>query len=94
MEPREGKPVLGEEVLAKARELNDRQLEALERAHRAGVKIAFGTDAAVFPHGENLRELELMTRAGMSPMEAIVSATGTVILPRRRVSLSPIEKER
>jgi imidazolonepropionase-like amidohydrolase len=77
VEPRDGTAMLAEDILAKAREINERQLEGLEQAHRAGVKIAFGTDAAVFPHGENLRELELMTRAGMSPMEAIVSATRT-----------------
>jgi imidazolonepropionase-like amidohydrolase len=68
---------LPESVLEKARELTGRSLAAFARAHAAGVRIAFGTDAAVFPHGENLRELELMTRAGMSPMDAIVAATGT-----------------
>ncbi len=68
---------LPEDVLQKAIEINARQLEGLEKAYRAGVKIAFGTDAAVFAHGRNLRELELMTRAGMTAMETIVSATRT-----------------
>jgi imidazolonepropionase-like amidohydrolase len=64
-------------TLQKAREITERHLEAIGSAFRAGVRIAFGTDAAVFPHGRNLRELELMTRAGLSPMEALVSATRT-----------------
>ena len=45
------------------------------RAHAAGVKIAFGTDSGVSPHGENAKEFILMVAAGMSPMEAIQSAT-------------------
>lgn len=45
------------------------------RAYKAGVKIAFGTDAAVFPHGENAREFAYMVEAGMPPLAAIRSAT-------------------
>ncbi len=45
------------------------------KAHAAGVKIAFGTDSGVSPHGENAREFELMVDGGMPPMKAIQSAT-------------------
>lgn len=49
--------------------------ERVARAIKAGVKIAMGTDAAVCPHGENLKELSFMVELGMSPMEAIVAGT-------------------
>lgn len=45
------------------------------RAYKAGVKIAFGTDAGVFMHGKNYLEFQFMTAAGMAPMDAIRSAT-------------------
>ena len=45
------------------------------KASAAGVKIAFGTDSGVSPHGENAHEFELMVEGGMSPMQAIQSAT-------------------
>ncbi len=45
------------------------------RAYKRGVQIAFGTDAGVYPHGENWKEFLYMTEAGMPPMEAIQSAT-------------------
>ena len=45
------------------------------KAYKAGVKIAFGTDAGVYPHGKNWMEFGYMIEAGMSPMEAIKSAT-------------------
>ena len=52
-------------------------VETLRRGHKAGLKIAFGTDTAVSPHGENAREFVLMVEAGMTPMQAIVAATVT-----------------
>ncbi len=63
--------------LRKAREAIEIHHQTVRRAHEAGVKIAMGTDAGVMPHGTNLRELALLVEAGMTPMEAIVSATRT-----------------
>lgn len=45
------------------------------RAYAAGIRIAFGTDSGVSPHGDNAQEFELMVQAGMPPMKAIQSAT-------------------
>jgi imidazolonepropionase-like amidohydrolase len=45
------------------------------KAYAAGVKIAFGTDTGVSPHGENAKELVYMVEAGMPPLEAIRAAT-------------------
>jgi imidazolonepropionase-like amidohydrolase len=47
----------------------------VSKAIRAGVKIAFGTDAAVYPHGLNAHEFEVYVKEGMSPIEAIQTAT-------------------
>jgi len=47
----------------------------LQHAFAAGVKVAFWTDAAVYPHGLNAHELQVYTEVGMSPIDAIRSAT-------------------
>ncbi len=51
--------------------------ETFTRAYKAGVKIAFGTDTGVSPHGDNWQEFVYMVEGGMPAMEAIVSATRT-----------------
>ena len=48
---------------------------AFERANKMGVKVAFGTDAGTFTHGDNAKEFDLMVRYGMAPEDAIRAAT-------------------
>jgi imidazolonepropionase-like amidohydrolase len=63
------------QVAAKALAIGPKILATAGRAYKAGVKIAFGTDAAVYPHGQNAHEFELMVQAGMPPMFALQAAT-------------------
>ena len=63
------------QVAAKAAAIGPLILNTAGRAYRAGVKIAFGTDAAVYPHGQNAHEFELMVQAGMPPMFTLRAAT-------------------
>jgi len=60
---------------AKALEAGPRMLDMARRAHDGGVRIAFGTDTGVSAHGDNAREFALLVRAGLTPLEAIQSAT-------------------
>lgn len=64
-----------EKVIEKERLVGRLQRENFQKAVNAGVKIAFGTDAGVYPHGLNARQFKWMTRYGMTPMSAIQSAT-------------------
>jgi len=64
-----------EESLEKEREVGQTQRDNLRRAHEAGVRIVFGSDAGVYPHGQNARQFSRMVDAGMTPLEAIQAAT-------------------
>ena len=63
------------EILRKNDETTEAQRAGFRKAVAAGVKIAFGTDSGVYPHGDNARQLPYMVRYGMTPMQAIQSAT-------------------
>jgi len=64
-------------IIEKTRKVKDTHVDSIKKAYKAGVTIASGADAGTpfNGHGENLRELELLVGIGLSPMEAIVSAT-------------------
>jgi len=64
-----------EEFLRKNLETVEAQRQGFTQAHAAGVPIVYGTDAAVYPHGLNARQFRIMVQRGMTPMEAIQSAT-------------------
>jgi len=63
------------ETLRKNEETIEVQREGFEKAVKAGVKVAFGTDSGVYPHGWNGRQLPYMVRYGMTSMQALQSAT-------------------
>jgi len=63
------------QVAAKAKQVGPLIQQTAGRAYRAGVKIAFGTDAAVYPHGQNAKEFQYMVEAGMPPMFVLQAAT-------------------
>jgi imidazolonepropionase-like amidohydrolase len=60
---------------AKAKAAYSARSEMFRNAVKMGVKISFGTDAAVFPHGQNAKEFAVMTRLGMTPIDALRTAT-------------------
>ncbi|MGB8635929.1 MAG: amidohydrolase family protein [Rhodanobacteraceae bacterium] len=63
------------QVARKAAEVGPVIMQTAGRAYKAGVKIAFGTDAGVYPHGDNAQEFHYMVEAGMPPMFVLQAAT-------------------
>jgi imidazolonepropionase-like amidohydrolase len=63
------------ELQAKAKAAAVARSEMFRNALKLGIKISFGTDAAVFPHGQNAKEFKLMVDLGMTPIDALRSAT-------------------
>jgi imidazolonepropionase-like amidohydrolase len=64
-----------EEILRKNDETTQQQRDGFAKAVKAGVRIAFGTDSGVYPHGDNARQFAYMVRYGLTQMEAIRAAT-------------------
>ena len=62
-------------LLAKAQEVIPAARKNIAHAFSSGVKVAFGTDAAVYPHGLNAHEFAVMVRLGLTPLQAIQAAT-------------------
>ncbi len=63
------------EMIAKGREVMPAARKNIAHAFASGVKVAFGTDAAVYPHGLNAHEFAVMVKLGLSPLQSIQSAT-------------------
>jgi len=73
------------ESLAKEKMIGRKQRETFRAAHAAGVKMLFGTDAGVYPHGDNARQFAKMVEWGMTPVEAIRAATSEAAVALNRV---------
>ena len=63
------------ESIEKERRIGQLQRDNFARAHRAGARIAYGTDSAVYPHGDNAKQFAYMVKYGMTPLQAIQAAT-------------------
>ena len=83
-----------EENLRKDREIADLQRQNFRRAHQGGARMVYGTDAGVYPHGQNARQFRFMVRYGMSPLEAIRSATVNAAEALGRSDVGIVEKGR
>jgi cytosine/adenosine deaminase-related metal-dependent hydrolase len=82
-------------VAKKALEIGPKIQNTFSKAYKAGVKIAFGTDAGVFKHGKNWKEFIYMTEAGMPFLEAIKAATWNAAdLMGTQAILGSIEKNK
>lgn len=66
---------LEQENIDKEKMVGQKQRETFQKAVKAGVKMAFGTDAGVYPHGDNAKQFVSMVKYGMTPAQAIRTAT-------------------
>ncbi len=64
-----------QESLDKERAVSQAQRDSFRRAVEAGAKVAFGSDAGVYPHGDNPKQFSRMVAYGMTPLQAIQAAT-------------------
>lgn len=82
-----------EESLAKERKVGKAQRESFKNAVESGVKMVFGSDAGVYPHGDNPRQFARMVEFGMTPVQAIRAATiNAATLLKQQDKLGSIEK--
>ena len=83
-----------DESLRKDQEIGDIQRENFRKAHKAGAKMVYGTDAGIYPHGQNAMQFRWMVRYGMTPIEAIRSATLNAAEALGRSDLGVVEAGR
>lgn len=81
-----------EESLAKERKVGSIQRDSFRKAVEAGVKMVFGTDAAVYPHGDNGKQFARMVQFGMTPAQAIQAATVNAASLLRQPELGVIKE--
>ena len=80
--------------LRKDREIAEAQRQNFRKAHEAGVRMVYGTDAGIFPHGDNGKQFAIMVRYGMTPAEAIQAATINAATAMRREDIGALEAGR
>jgi imidazolonepropionase-like amidohydrolase len=80
--------------LRKDREIAEVQRQNFKKAHEAGVRMVYGTDAGIFPHGDNGKQFAVMVRYGMSPAEAIQAATINAATAMKREDVGALEAGR
>ena len=83
-----------EDNLRKDREIGDVQRENFRKAHAAEVRMLFGTDAGIYPHGNNAKQFRWMVQYGMTPVEAIQSATVSAAEALGRADVGSLEAGR
>ena len=83
-----------EDNLRKDREVTEIQRQNFKKAHAAGVKMVFGTDAGIYPHGDNGKQFALMVKYGMTPLQAIQAATVNAAEALGRLDVGVVEAGR